>query len=155
MDAAGVERQPIESPFGAFIACTDGKQRATVRILDTAETVLLSWTFGGHFAEDRLATSFGGLAVFTQGPGDVDRSSDEIGTIQVSTREATSDEMRQLLLYAADGRSGLSPSIREQLKSRLQNGDDQRQSLAGSWASGGGDVRTEARAVRFSIPPYE
>ena len=124
VDAAGVERQPIESPFGAFIACSDGQQPATVRILDAKETVLLSWTFGGHFDPDHLPMAFGGLAEFDPGAHGADPSRDETGIIQVSTRETTSDEMRQLLLKAADGPSGLTPSVREQLKSRLQAGDD-------------------------------
>jgi hypothetical protein len=124
VDAAGVERQPIESPFGAFIACSEGKQPATVRILDANEIVLLSWTFGGHFDPDHLPTAFGGLAEFHPGAHGADPSCDEAAIIQVSTRETTGDEMRQLLHKAADGPSGLTPSAREQLKSRLQAGDD-------------------------------
>jgi hypothetical protein len=124
VDAAGVERQPIESPFGAFIACSDGDEPATVRILDASEAVLLSWTFGGHFHPDRLPAAFGGHAGFGHGPPSADLSGDDVGIIQVSTRDATSDEMRQLLLHAAEGPSGLSRSVRDQLKSRLQEGDD-------------------------------
>lgn len=53
VDGAGVERQPIESPFGAFIACSSGERPATVRILDAQERVLISLAFGGHFPAER------------------------------------------------------------------------------------------------------
>jgi hypothetical protein len=122
IDAAGVERQPIESPFGAFIACSDRERPATVRILDADESVLATWSFAGIFAPDGVPGAFGGLAGFEQVP-DV---GDEVGLIQVSTRKATSEEMRQLLLHAAEGPSGLSPELREHVKSRLEGGDDPR-----------------------------
>jgi hypothetical protein len=49
VDAAGVERHPIESPFGAFIACSSCDRRATLRILDAEERVVSSLQFGGAF----------------------------------------------------------------------------------------------------------
>jgi hypothetical protein len=52
------------------------------------------------------------------------QGSSRYAIIQVSTREATSDEMRQLLLHAAEGPSGLPRLVREELTSRLEQGDD-------------------------------
>jgi hypothetical protein len=49
-DSSGVTRHPIESPFGAFIACSDGTAVATLRILDATDTVLLEYAFGGREA---------------------------------------------------------------------------------------------------------
>jgi hypothetical protein len=46
-DADGTTRQPIESPFGAFIACSDGTREAIVRVLDADDHVLLERVFGG------------------------------------------------------------------------------------------------------------
>jgi hypothetical protein len=53
VDMAGVERRPLESPFGAFIACSDGERTATVRILDAGESVLRNQSFGGYFDRER------------------------------------------------------------------------------------------------------
>jgi hypothetical protein len=124
IDAAGVERQPIESPFGAFIACSDGERAATVRILDADELVVLSWTFGGQFDLQRVPPAFAGFAEFLPGSTQGQPGSDEIGVIQVSTREATSEGMRHVVLHAAHGPSGLPPSLRDRVKVRLEGGDD-------------------------------
>ncbi|MEW6154673.1 MAG: hypothetical protein AB1673_11885 [Actinomycetota bacterium] len=118
-----MERQPIESPFGAFIACSDGERTATVRILDADERVLLNWTFGGHFAPDRLPTALGGIGDFHHGLAGADRPPGEAG-IHVSTGEVTNDEMRQLLRHTAEGPSGLSVAVRDELQRRLEEGDD-------------------------------
>jgi hypothetical protein len=45
-DREGVTRRPIESPFGAVIACSDGSHEATFRVLDAEAHVLGSGRFG-------------------------------------------------------------------------------------------------------------
>jgi len=122
IDAAGVERRPIESTFGAFIACSDGERTATVRVLDGDDAVLLSWTFGGHFDPSRIPGSF--LSEFDEASGADSLARDEAGVIRVSTRDATSGEMHQLLLGVAQGPSGVRPEVRRELLSRLEGGDD-------------------------------
>lgn len=127
VDAAGVERQPIESPFGAFIACSDGALAATVRILDADESELLSWTFGGHFDSQGFPPALAGFADFSPGTAQGALGSDEVGIIQLSTGEPTRDEMRQLQLHAAHGPSRLPPALRDQVTVRLEAGDDPRE----------------------------
>lgn len=46
-DSDGTTRRAIESPFGAFVACSDANQRATVRVLDADANVLVENEFGG------------------------------------------------------------------------------------------------------------
>jgi hypothetical protein len=47
IDATGTVRNPIESPFGAFIACADGSAKAVLRVLDAEEQVLHVEEFDG------------------------------------------------------------------------------------------------------------
>lgn len=91
-----------------------------MRILDADQLVLLSWTFGGQFDLQGVPPAFAGFAASLPESKQGQPGSDEIGIIQVSTREATSEETRQLLHHAAHGPSGLPPSLRDQLKVRLE-----------------------------------
>ncbi len=45
IDRDGTMRRPIESAFGAFIACTDGDHEAILRVLDQAGNALLTTRF--------------------------------------------------------------------------------------------------------------
>jgi len=47
LDADGTTRRPIESALGAFIACSDGKRDAVVRVLDASGVVLVEFSFAG------------------------------------------------------------------------------------------------------------
>jgi hypothetical protein len=47
IDLEGATRRAIESPFGAFVACTDGDHAATLRVLDRAGEALLTKRFSG------------------------------------------------------------------------------------------------------------
>jgi hypothetical protein len=46
-DGDGATRRPIESPFGAFVACSDASQVAIVRVLSASGEILLERRFGG------------------------------------------------------------------------------------------------------------
>jgi hypothetical protein len=45
-DADGTTRRPIESPFGAFVACSDGQHKALIRVLDASARVLFEGELG-------------------------------------------------------------------------------------------------------------
>lgn len=48
-DADGCTRNPVESPFGAVVICSDGRRRARYRVLDAEGVVLGSAEFGGRY----------------------------------------------------------------------------------------------------------